>query len=128
MHENSWGPPIRWRDVVPSAEAQLEDEVREQVRAERRARRVEAMKAARNALLDAYGEDIYEDGTVVSFKKRFKCGSHEYVFAAVKAAGKWFTSGMAIGQGRGFEWDDFIEALVNDVPATDFTMMVPADS
>ena len=126
MHENTWGPPIRWRDVASSEDAAMNARVAQRVRDERNARREDALVKTRHALIDAYGEDIHENGTVVSFRKRFRAGSPEYVFAAVKANDKWYPSGMSLDcQGQGLSWDIFVERLVDGVPAVGFCVMVP---
>lgn len=38
-------------------------------------------------------EDIFDDGDVISFQKRFTSGPQRYSYVAIKAAGRWYLSG-----------------------------------
>lgn len=123
-----WSPTGRLHRRQPPLQnlRPFEAAVAQRVREERQARSMEAAVKVRHALIDAYGEDTHENGTVVSFRKRYRAGSPEYIFAAVKANDKWYPSGMSLDcHGQGLSWDTFVERLVDGVPAVGFCVMVP---
>ena len=52
----------------------------------------------RLATLDRFGEDVYEPGTVIVFKKQFDSSPRVYDYAAMKCDnGFWYTTGPAQG-------------------------------
>lgn len=91
---------------VSTVDAQLKQKLQE--------RRDEREVTARLALVDAYGEDVYPAGTVITFVKKFdRIKDVPYTYAAIKGAGdKWFSTGHDCVQGTTFTWDTLIEFLV----------------
>lgn len=76
-------------------------------------RRNEREVTARLALVDAYGEDTYPVGTVITFEKKFTGVKKTYTYAAIKGdEDKWFSTGHDCVQGATFTWDSLIEFLV----------------
>jgi hypothetical protein len=96
--------------------------VDEQISRKLKERRDEREVAARLALVDAFGEDTYDPGDVITFEKRFpgvtrKVGTSTegaYTYAAIKApeGDQWFTTGHDCVMGTTFTWDRLIEFLV----------------
>lgn len=68
--------------------------------------------AARMDLAKRYGNDTYQNGTVLQFGKQFKGDSRTFTFAAIKAVDTWWLS----GRGASFTWLDLVAFLVSDVP------------
>lgn len=63
------------------------------------------------ALIEAYGEDTFDEGIVLHFKKRFEKDGILYQYAALKADGRWHTTGKKnFGAGT---WEQFVLALVS---------------
>lgn len=92
---------------VSTVDAQLKQKLQE--------RRDEREVTARLALVDAYGEDVYPVGTVITFDKVYgTIGSGKtYSYAVLKATdGDWYTTGSANNAGR-YNWDTLIEFLVS---------------
>jgi len=60
------------------------------------------------ARLEAYGEDVYEDDTVIMFRFRFDSGNTGtvYTYVALKIRGLWYLSGQS---GAKLIWDDLID-------------------
>jgi hypothetical protein len=59
--------------------------------------------------LDKYGDDIYEDGTVIRFKYAFTEATSVsclYTFAALKVKGSWYLTGSKFADR--FTWDDLV--------------------
>ena len=77
-----------------------------------------AMLEAQLAELNKYGDDIYSNGTVLRFKKRFDGrGGQWYTFAALKASGSWYLTGASSVSGP-LTWDElgsFITSRGGDV-------------
>lgn len=71
-----------------------------------------------NFLLSLPDEPTFEDDRpqVVYFQKRFQPGGRVYDYTAIKAGGKWYTSGSQGGR-RLSEWDDLI-TWINEVEPT----------
>lgn len=53
--------------------------------------------------LEAIGEDIYEDDTVLSIKLRYPNGEKEYDYIAFKSAGRWYLTGYQNAGPRSWE-------------------------
>jgi hypothetical protein len=91
---------------VSTVDAQLKQKLQE--------RRDEREVAARLALVDAYGEDVYPVGTVITFDKAH--GSKSYPYAALKAEvatnEQWYTTGAA-NSAAIHTWDTLVEFLVS---------------
>lgn len=70
------------------------------------------------ALVEQYGDDGVENGTVLHFFKRYNADmardlpAGTYEFVALKVADKWFLTGSLMGFTRG-TWDQFVLALVS---------------
>ena len=89
--------------------------VDEQISRKLKERRDEREVAARLALVDAFGEDIYDPGDVITFEKKFSgTKDKSYTYAAIKApdGDTWFTTGHDCVMGTTFTWDRLIEFLV----------------
>jgi hypothetical protein len=72
-------------------------------------------------LVAAFGEDTFEDKTVVRFDKQFNANEKTYSYAAIKTGGYWYTTG-----GKCLTWEQFLGFLVaGEYPVTEFTLMVP---
>jgi hypothetical protein len=63
--------------------------------------------------LEIMGEDDYEDGAVLTFKKRFTPGGIAYTYVALKIAGGWYLSGRQHGS-VGRTWDSLVEFIVEN--------------
>lgn len=65
--------------------------------------------AERIAELEKYGDDVYEDDTVLLFKLRHRNYDTLYTYTALKAGGGWWMSG---NQGHVVKtWDQLVEFL-----------------
>lgn len=89
---------------VSTVDAQLKQKLQE--------RRDEREVTARLALVDAYGEDVYPDGTVITFDKLHAEHGQVYSYAVLKAAGKWYTTG-SYSHAAIHNWDTLVEFLVS---------------
>lgn len=87
-------------------DAELERIVRERTRLERRIR-----------VLEEYGEDVWADGTVISFRKTFgamptglgvvrNSGSGSYEYVGIRAGDQWFLTGAA--HKDALTWDELV--------------------
>jgi hypothetical protein len=56
--------------------------------------------------MKALGEDEWEDGTVLFFKKRFSPTGKEYDYAVLKTDGLWYTTGPR--SPKGYNWEELI--------------------
>lgn len=77
-------------------------------------------------LIEGFGRDEFDNGTVVSFIKKWPCcpGEEvdEYTYAAVKANDLWYLTGRRESAMR---WEDFLIFLVCEgEPTTEFAIMV----
>jgi hypothetical protein len=68
------------------------------------------------------GEDIFQEGAVLRFKKRFGEGTIAYTYATIKAAGKWYLSGPMHGQ-IGMTWDELIMWMIKGVPVEEYEVL-----
>lgn len=77
--------------------------------------RLEARRAkliARLRQRDLFGKDVYRDGFVIFFQKRFPHSSGTlYSYAAVKTGGSWWTTG-ARNKG-GVTWDQLLDFIID---------------
>ena len=79
-------------------------------------------------LVEALGDDLYEEGTVIRFKKtmplaRDSRNTREYTYAAVKAGSRWWVTGNR-GTSDGRSWDDLRLFMVEgEYPVTWFEVM-----
>jgi len=55
------------------------------------------------------GDDVYDDGDVIAFKKHFQNNANSYHYAALKIGNKWYVSG---GRLAPMTWDDLVEFIV----------------
>ena len=128
-----WQPvPIRWVEhsavpvATPAAQAQhmraymddkyrtanafyyKENDVNNREVLEAEAARVNKQLAALDALAQKYGEDDFEDGTVLKFRYRFNGAARatKYRYAIIKANGLWYSTGPKTE--RGYTWDEMI--------------------
>lgn len=93
--------------------------------------RMRALEAER-ALLDRYGDDIYDDGDVIKFTKTFRPNEYtahgdmnrRFTFAALKIGDMWYLTGRTA---RGKTWDELVEFMFKDNPATNFMVAMESD-
>jgi len=65
--------------------------------------------------IDAFGRDEWDEGTIFRFDKTFVTDGRTYKYAAIKAAGLWYTTGPK--SPKGFTWEEFVAWLVTgDIP------------
>jgi hypothetical protein len=87
------------------------------LREELRARREKALLEQKLVLVEQYGEDVYENDTVIKFSKRFEAdkqmdrSARVYNYAVLKTNNQWYSTGRLLGFTRG-SWDDLVLALV----------------
>jgi hypothetical protein len=74
---------------------------------------LDAQVEAKLALIESYGDDVYPDGQVFSFDKRYPDSEHRYAYAGIKAANVWYLTGI---QGKRFNWSGLVTWLVSDHP------------
>ena len=72
-------------------------------------RQVDKLADLKLQMINKFGDDEYDDGTVVRFQKKFTADGHAYMYAAIKAAGKWYLTGKEQG---GLTWEQFVMFLV----------------
>lgn len=92
-----------------------------------RERQAQAEVEKRLKLIEAYGEDCYPEGAVIRFKKQFAKDGKQYSYAAIKAEGKWYTTGY--NAPKGFNWDEFVIWLVSmGISVQTVEKMIPSDA
>ena len=90
---------------VSTVDAQLKQKLQE--------RRDEREVAARLALVDAYGEDHYPVGTVITFEKAHDKSGLLYPYVALRSGNEiWHLTGT-YGQAAMHNWDSLVEFLVS---------------
>lgn len=95
----------------------ISSQVDEQLRKELEQKAIDRELERKRAFLDDLGGDIYADGDVIRFEKVFVEGGKAYSYAAIKAAGLWFTTGPK--SPKGYTWIELCLWLVSgDVPTT----------
>lgn len=92
------------------------------------ARRIQQAKIDREVadkmrLIEGFGMDDFLDGTVFKFSKKFVEDGIAYSYAAIKAGGKWYTTGPK--SPKGYDWDEFILWLVSGIPSSRLILMEP---
>lgn len=81
---------------------------------ERELRRTEELIALRAS----FGEDVFEDGTVVTFEVTFNPEGKAYQYAAVRVSDHWYVTSTNAQPRR--TWEQLITWLVDrDVPTTE---------
>jgi len=71
--------------------------------------------------VEDFGPDTYDEATVVRFTKSYDGSSTPYMYAAIKIAGSWYTTGP---RGNRYTWNEFIAWLVSgDKPTLQFQLM-----
>ena len=66
------------------------------------------------ATVDAYGEDVWEVGTIVTFNKQFAAGGATYTYVAIKATPGWYATG---NDARPKTWDELVALFTVRGPA-----------
>lgn len=94
------------------------------VRSEKLVNRLNIIKAELGRLqkelhsLQRFGEDNYEDESVIRFDKRFRENyldpERVWAFVAIKAKGYWYLSGPKMG-GQKFTWDELVQWMNDGV-------------
>lgn len=95
--------------------------VDQKIKQEMEKRRVEREVARRLDLVDSYGVDNYDPGTVITFEKKFPSSTKVYTYAVIKATegDKWFSTGHDCVAGTTLTWDGLVELLVTgEFPVT----------
>ncbi len=94
--------------------------------AEAKTAAVEAEVQRRLDIMESFGEDIFDDGTVVRFVKTYAVGDEEmaYWFAAIKANDRWYVTSTLIQQRAGKTWDEFKEFLVSGAQLTEYVTVM----
>lgn len=107
---------VRWNGPQNLAgDGPTDAKVRELLR-ERRA--TEALES-RLAAIAEWGQDTYENGTVVAFNRTIR--DNTYTYAAVKAGDHWYVTGA--GPNRQ-PWDEFVLWLTQEgAPTTNFSVL-----
>jgi hypothetical protein len=77
--------------------------------------RISALEAEL-ARLGKFGEDIFDNGEVLSFEKRFIPSGRAYTYTVLKVADRWHTSGPK-GGGVARTWDDLVDFWSEGVDA-----------
>lgn len=62
----------------------------------------------RQQLEGKWGNDVYPEGTVLVFQRKFDMWEKTYHYAAVKAKGAWFVTGK---RDTPFTWSEFVSWL-----------------
>jgi len=77
--------------------------------------KIDMSKLIQMGLIDAYGVDLYEDGTVLKFEKKFldTPDATAYTYVALKSNGTWWTSGSNGGGVHGGDWDKLVFFLIS---------------
>jgi hypothetical protein len=55
-----------------------------------------------------FGEDEYEDDTVIAFEYQFHPGGIFYSYVMIKVKGSWYTSGPRTN-GKAWTWDELVD-------------------
>lgn len=65
-----------------------------------------------------FGPDVYTEGAVIIFVKRFAIGGIAYQYAMIKARGLWYSTGPKAP--KAYTWDDMVVWLTSGpVPTTE---------
>jgi hypothetical protein len=88
--------------------------------AEVQKKRVEAELELKRSILSGLGDDLV-DGTIVQFWKQFAVGGREYMYAAIRADGKWYTTGPK--SPKGYTWEEFTLWLASGIPVSNFLVV-----
>ena len=85
-------------------------------------RRHARLLAEKMKLVDALGEDTYDEGTVLLFTKKFEGSPKEHTYVVLKVADKWHSTD---GCSHPRAWEDLITWMVSGAyPVTSFTKLV----
>lgn len=107
---------------IPEGDIMALSNVDQKIKQEMEKRRVEKEVARRLDLVDSYGVDNYDPGTVIVVEKEFtSTRGKPYTYAIIKAAegDKWFSTGHDCVAGTTFTWDGLVEWLVTgEFPVT----------
>lgn len=96
-------------ELTYEKETTVEQTVEQLIRAKQQEKEV----TRRLAWIEAQGDDDHPDGTIVRFEK--KHNKKLYTYAAIKAAGFWYTTSGA-GIAAKYCWPDFLLWLSEDNP------------
>jgi len=123
------------RDNMPRKAKSVDDTVSlvdHDVRDEMFKRQRDRLMKEKMELVDGFGEDTYDNGTVVKFLKKFAGMPYKpdgykedkaYDYAAIKGDdGKWYTTGPSAQ--KGFTWEELVTWLVSGkFPTKEFSVM-----
>lgn len=65
----------------------------------------------RAAAIRRFGEDIYDDGDVITFDKQFYPDGMAYSYAAIRSNGLWYTTGPK--SPKGYTWVELVNWLTD---------------
>jgi hypothetical protein len=68
------------------------------------------------AALDRFGEDEFEDGTIIAWEYQFHTGTKVYSYAAIKCGGLWYSTGP--NAPKAYSWSQMVDwwsAATNDI-------------
>jgi hypothetical protein len=89
-----------------------------------RERRIERLREQKLAAIDAYGEDIFEAGTVFRFVRKFNETGPGYTYAVIKVDnGRWYTTANS-DNGVYNTWEDLVLWLLSgEFPVTSLEVL-----
>ena len=104
-------------------------EADERLRGELEGRRAQKLYEKKIALVDQYGEDNFENGTILKFGKLFDKSGTYYNYAVLKTNNQWYSTGKILNFVRG-SWESLVLALVGGkfpVHLEDVIILLPED-
>lgn len=110
-----YGPGLSGLELRLATQSESESEKsrmeREAVATINRANRDIERAEKRLAAIEAFGDDDYEDETVLLFYKKFVNSGRKYTYCALKVAGYWFLTGPQ-QSGLKYNWGALIDFVV----------------
>lgn len=86
-------------------------------------RQTERLLKTKMNLVDALGEDVFVDGDVITFSKKFDNNGDTYQYVALKVGDVWYVTGR---NNYSLAWEKLVGFLVSGkFPTKSFTKMVP---
>lgn len=106
-------PDIDGTETIMNEELRINMSVTDILREEMQREALQKELDRKRALIADFGQDNYEEGTVIHFEKYFPQQGDKakrYLYAAIKCDGRWFTTGPKAT--AGFTWTDLVLWLV----------------
>jgi hypothetical protein len=86
-----------------------------------RQKKLDALKARKEAIIAAFGDDGFQDGAVVTWVKTFEQEGKKYTYVALKGGEQWYVTGKA----RAMTWEELLVEIVSGpFPADKVDLMV----